>query len=322
MRSSKPSTKKRASVKHEDTTKSRITRRISKDTYACEMLACSKEPYPYLHLPSHSQVNAIVSSLLESDKVGKALDTLLKLDLEKNSKARDEFKSTNICQNLAQAMKQSSNSVSAEWKSCHLINDSVNIQWKCARLVTNFTHQDVGHFTSGFLSAGAAELIIKAMKKFPRHKKLQIQGCAALTNLSCHVKEPGSKKGVKHMVEGGLIGAVLGAMTGHEQCNRVQYNACACLKYIVAQYPCATELMKNNCIESVLVAMEAHFDDANVQSQACSFLASLAESNPEAPGRIKEKGGAMAAAKAEHFFRGKDDDVHGSAEELLKCLFS
>jgi hypothetical protein len=298
--------KKRVAVQQEGEVDRRKARRInSKDVDAENKRTDSNAPSAAAPPPSPPQVSSQVNNLLDSNinKAENAIDALIALNLhkEENSAIRGGLKLSDIIQNLVVAMK-------------HNVS-SLDIQSKACKLMFDLTFEDE-HFKDALLSAGAAKAIGEAMELFRRDEKMQRYGCGALCSLSCSIKH------AKKMFEDGMINVVLQAMKDHPRSVEVAANGSGSFNNILISFPaCSNELMTKGCIEAAVSAMESHLYDKTVQNDACCFLTDMAEHIPNASDRIKEKGGAVAAAKTELYFRGKDENVHGRADKLLKSLF-
>jgi hypothetical protein len=245
----------------------------------------------------------------DQDDILRAVDDLIAMQLfkERNSNARDEFKETNICLNLVKVMIQN--------------GEVIKIQCQCCQLLWALLYVEGGvhaHFAEGFLQAGAPEAIVTAMKQFETSAIMQQCGCGALRNLAGYEGSNGAEK----VVDSGGIEVILAAMIDHGKESNVVKNACGCLNNVARAHPNGIDaILDLGGIDTILRIVDAYPQDEQIQKRACSCLSNLSMQSSRARILIRDKGGGMALAKVEHYFRDKNSEIAAVAVGLLMSLW-
>lgn len=154
-------------------------------------------------------IQQVVDGLL-TDEAELIVEDLLDLDLggKWHRLMRAVFDDSGICKNVVEAMKENI--------------ESVTMLKKCCSLLNSLTYQHEQN-TVAFHWAGAADVVVLAMHKFPRCASMQRRGCAALHNLSCVAKYQ------KNVVHAGGLDALIMAMKAFPRHGQIQLSACRAL---------------------------------------------------------------------------------------------
>jgi hypothetical protein len=249
-------------------------------------------------------VNSLVESLLSRERAENSLDALIDMRLSRteHSDVRKEFQPTSICLNLLRCMQDN-------------MENSIDIQLKSLRLIVDLTYNDEGHFKDAFISTGAPETIIKAMRQFSRNEEMQTYGCGALGNLAKH--ELGTT--ARLVVEAGAVEVILDAMRTHPESNYVQRDVCRFLRTIASKDPKSIAFISDHGgVDLILAALENHPHAEDVQKSGVKLLESLI-CHQEALDQMRQKG-RLTLSKVELQFQGKNDEIAKQVLRLLKRL--
>jgi hypothetical protein len=164
--------------------------------------------------PPKTLAGLLLERLLDkTENAESTIEVLIDMDLakEENRKLREEFARTKGCHFVVEAMKQHSDSVTMQWKSCKLL------------LFLTYRHD---RNNASFHRAGAANVVVEAMMKHPDNRDMQYYGCGALCNLAFFSAD--------NIVAADGILAVAGAMKSYPDDENVQVYGCGCLKALAA----------------------------------------------------------------------------------------
>jgi hypothetical protein len=189
---------------------------------------------------SMESIGALIQDLFHFDNA-KVNDALGAFDLGENKKRRESIAMAGSCLALVQVVKECLKKATEKIPAC----DQVTELDELAELKTPDNSLDVitnltcGHDESkaGISSVGGVEVIVKAMKTFPKCHALQWSGCLALGILaSCNL-------GRKKNVASGGIQALVAAVNNHLHSPRVCECACWALANAVEESKEDTEML-------------------------------------------------------------------------------
>jgi hypothetical protein len=233
-------------------------------------------------------VSLLVRKLLIPGNAEKAIDSLIAMQLSEkaNASARDEFKLTNICENLVEVQGQNLQSTKIQRKVCRLSNELMLNDYST-------------YFKTAFLDAGVVETTIKAMQAHSNSLLMMQWGCACLHSV-IHCSDSGAKQAVK----AGGIEAVIMAIYNYPADKYVLEDACGCLWNIARlnDTPSSTLLIEKGAIDAALAAMQFS-ESEGVQKRAIGFLTSMTKHRQDARDTIRQKGGLVIIGTAEHKFQ-------------------
>jgi len=122
------------------------------------------------------------------------------------------------------------------------------------------------------------DAIVRTMVAFPDNGAVQAQGCGALRNLACGIKEdPQSRSRViENLLEAGGLPAIVAAMRTHMSTPSVISQACAALRNLAAgpESPTAA-LMEAGAILTCVVIVGDGYADAEATLQGCAFVSNV-----------------------------------------------